>query len=65
MRTSARRAYERFGLEPIVEVGDGDRAVPTTRNPIRFSDTPVTYELPPPELDEHGDELRKWLSSRD
>jgi crotonobetainyl-CoA:carnitine CoA-transferase CaiB-like acyl-CoA transferase len=54
---------ERFGLEPIVEVGEGDRAVPTTRNPIRFSATPVTYELPPPELDEHGDELRKWLSS--
>jgi crotonobetainyl-CoA:carnitine CoA-transferase CaiB-like acyl-CoA transferase len=56
---------ERFGLEPVVEVGEGDRAVPTTRNPIRFSDTPVTYELPPPELDEHGDELRKWLSARD
>jgi crotonobetainyl-CoA:carnitine CoA-transferase CaiB-like acyl-CoA transferase len=54
---------ERFGLEPIVEVGEGDRAVPTTRHPIRFSETPVAYRLPPPELDEHGIELRKWLAS--
>jgi crotonobetainyl-CoA:carnitine CoA-transferase CaiB-like acyl-CoA transferase len=53
---------ERFGLDPVVTVGEGDRAVPTTRNPIRFSDTPATYELPPPELDEHGDELRRWLA---
>ncbi|WP_214407100.1 CaiB/BaiF CoA transferase family protein [Pseudonocardia lacus] len=53
---------ERFELDPIVEVGEGDRAMPTTRNPIRFSATPVSYELPPPQLDEHGAELRKWLS---
>jgi crotonobetainyl-CoA:carnitine CoA-transferase CaiB-like acyl-CoA transferase len=53
---------ERFGLDPVVTVGEGERAVPTTRNPIRFSDTPATYELPPPELDEHGDELRRWLA---
>ena len=52
---------ERFGLDPVVEVGEGDRAVPTTRHPIRFSATPVAYRLPPPELDEHGDELRAWL----
>ncbi|MFJ4989349.1 CaiB/BaiF CoA transferase family protein [Streptomyces sp. NPDC088732] len=53
---------ERFGLDPVVEVGEGDRAVPTTRHPIRFSRTPAGYRLPPPELDEHGDELRAWLS---
>ena len=52
---------ERFGLDPVVEVGEGDRAVPTTRHPIRFSATPVGYRLPPPELDEHGAELRAWL----
>jgi crotonobetainyl-CoA:carnitine CoA-transferase CaiB-like acyl-CoA transferase len=56
---------ERFELDPIVTVGDGDRAVPTTRHPIRFSQTPVSYELPPPELDEHGDEIRKWLGDKD
>lgn len=54
---------ERFGLDPVVEVGEGDRAVPTTRHPIRFSATPASYRLPPPELDEHGAELRKWLGA--
>jgi crotonobetainyl-CoA:carnitine CoA-transferase CaiB-like acyl-CoA transferase len=53
---------ERFGLDPVVEVGEGDRAVPTTRHPIRFSRTPAGYRLPPPELDEHGAEIRAWLS---
>ncbi|GAA4906303.1 crotonobetainyl-CoA:carnitine CoA-transferase CaiB-like acyl-CoA transferase [Nonomuraea thailandensis] len=52
---------ERFELEPVVVVGEGERAVPTTRHPIRFSETPAGYALPPPELDEHGAELRKWL----
>ena len=54
---------ERFGLEPVVEVGEGERAVPTTRHPIRFSATPAAYRLPPPELDEHGAELRAWLAA--
>jgi crotonobetainyl-CoA:carnitine CoA-transferase CaiB-like acyl-CoA transferase len=54
---------QRFGLDPVVEVGEGDRAVPTTRHPIRFSQTPAVYELPPPELDEHGVELRTWLGA--
>jgi crotonobetainyl-CoA:carnitine CoA-transferase CaiB-like acyl-CoA transferase len=54
---------ERFGLEPVVQAGEGARAVPTTRNPIRFSATSATYPLPPPELDEHGAELRAWLST--
>ena len=54
-------AAARFGLDPVVEVGEGERALPTTRHPIRFSATPVDYALPPPELDEHGAELRAWL----
>ncbi|WIX75785.1 CoA transferase [Amycolatopsis carbonis] len=54
---------ERFGLDPVVEVGEGDRAVPTTRHPLRLSATPASYRLPPPELDEHGTELRAWLST--
>ena len=54
---------ERFELEPIVVVGEGDRAVPTTRHPIRLSETPATYRLPPPDLDEHGAELRSWLTT--
>jgi crotonobetainyl-CoA:carnitine CoA-transferase CaiB-like acyl-CoA transferase len=55
---------ERFELDPVVDVGEGARAVPTTRHPIRFSETPVSYRLPPPELDEHGVELRAWLTAR-
>jgi crotonobetainyl-CoA:carnitine CoA-transferase CaiB-like acyl-CoA transferase len=54
---------ERFGLDPVVQAGEGERAMPTTRHPIRFSATPAGYRLPPPELDEHGSELRKWLST--
>jgi crotonobetainyl-CoA:carnitine CoA-transferase CaiB-like acyl-CoA transferase len=54
---------DRFELEPVVQVGEGERALPTTRNPIRFSATPPVYRLPPPELDEHGAELREWLGA--
>ncbi|MEU8836306.1 CoA transferase [Streptomyces sp900116325] len=55
---------ERFGLDPVVDAGEGKRAVPTTRHPIRFSETPAAYRLPPPKLDEHGDELRTWLEDK-
>jgi crotonobetainyl-CoA:carnitine CoA-transferase CaiB-like acyl-CoA transferase len=51
-----------IGLEPVVEVGEGEAMVPSVRHPIRFSQTPVDYRLPPPSLDEHGEELRAWLS---
>jgi crotonobetainyl-CoA:carnitine CoA-transferase CaiB-like acyl-CoA transferase len=50
-----------LGLEPVVVVGEGDKAVPSVRNPITFSDRPASYRLPPPELDEHGAEIRSWL----
>ncbi|MFD0577591.1 CaiB/BaiF CoA transferase family protein [Dactylosporangium darangshiense] len=50
---------ESLGLDPVVESG----AVPGVRNPIRFSATPARYELPPPGLDEHGEEIRQWLKS--
>jgi crotonobetainyl-CoA:carnitine CoA-transferase CaiB-like acyl-CoA transferase len=32
------------------------------RNPITFSATAAEYRLPPPTLDEHGDEIRRWLA---
>src|SRR5215203_3734238 len=51
-----------LGLEPVVVVGSGDAAVPSVRNPIAFSATPASYRLPPPGLDEHGAEIRAWLS---
>jgi crotonobetainyl-CoA:carnitine CoA-transferase CaiB-like acyl-CoA transferase len=53
---------EEIGQEPVVEVGEGDAMVPSVRHPITFSETPVDYRFPPPGLDEHGDEIRRWLS---
>ncbi len=52
---------EEVGLDPVVSVGEGSSAVPSVRNPIRFSETPADYRLPPPSLDEHGEEIRRWL----
>ncbi|GAA3350807.1 CaiB/BaiF CoA-transferase family protein [Amorphoplanes nipponensis] len=49
---------EELGLDPVVESG----GVPGVRNPITFSGTPAGYELPPPGLDEHGEEIRAWLT---
>jgi crotonobetainyl-CoA:carnitine CoA-transferase CaiB-like acyl-CoA transferase len=51
-----------IGLDPVVEVGEGEAMVPSVRHPITFSGTPVDYRLPPPGLDEQGDEIRRWLS---
>src|SRR5829696_4098079 len=53
---------EEVGLDPVVVVGEGAAAVPSVRNPITFSATSAEYRLPPPTLDEHGDEIRRWLS---
>ena len=58
------RFAEEVGLDPVVQVGPADDAVPSVRNPIRFSATPADYRLPPPTLDEHGDEIRRWLATR-
>jgi crotonobetainyl-CoA:carnitine CoA-transferase CaiB-like acyl-CoA transferase len=51
------------GLDPVVRLGDA--AVPSVRHPITFSRTPAGYRLPPPALDEHGAEIRRWLGSDD
>ena len=50
-----------IGLDPVVTIGDGDDAFRSARHPIAFSETPARYDLPPPALDEHGDEIRAWL----
>jgi len=54
---------DELGLRPLVEAGEGETAVPGIRNPITFSATPPRYDLPPPGLDEHGEEIRAWLRS--
>ncbi|ACU54924.1 L-carnitine dehydratase/bile acid-inducible protein F [Acidimicrobium ferrooxidans DSM 10331] len=52
---------ERIGLEPVIVVGEGSRAVRQTRHPVIYSKTAPRYDLPPPAHDEHGDEIRDWL----
>lgn len=54
-----------LGLDPVVEVGEGDAKVPSVRNPITFSASAVRYDLPPPTLGEHSDEIRAWLDEED
>ena len=46
----------------MVSVGERGSEMPSIRNPITFSATPPRYQSPPPGLDEHGAEIRKWLS---
>jgi crotonobetainyl-CoA:carnitine CoA-transferase CaiB-like acyl-CoA transferase len=52
-----------IGLDPVVSAGSGPAAIPTIRHPLTFSATAPRYDLPPPELDEHGDDIRAWLSA--
>jgi crotonobetainyl-CoA:carnitine CoA-transferase CaiB-like acyl-CoA transferase len=51
-----------LGLNPVVEVGAGDDAVPMIRHPISFSLTPPRYDLPPPALGQDNEQIRAWLS---
>jgi crotonobetainyl-CoA:carnitine CoA-transferase CaiB-like acyl-CoA transferase len=48
-----------LGLDPVITAG----GMPSVRNPITFSASPPSYRLPPPSLDEHGDEIRRWLAN--
>jgi crotonobetainyl-CoA:carnitine CoA-transferase CaiB-like acyl-CoA transferase len=54
---------QKLGLEPVVQIGTGAKAVPGVRNPITFSATPARYDLAPPELGEHTEEIRAWLAA--
>jgi crotonobetainyl-CoA:carnitine CoA-transferase CaiB-like acyl-CoA transferase len=53
---------EQIGLDPVVLAGQGESAVPGIRNPLTFSATAARYDLPPPGLDEHGEQIRAWLA---
>jgi crotonobetainyl-CoA:carnitine CoA-transferase CaiB-like acyl-CoA transferase len=52
---------EEVGLDPVVRAQGDPDGVPSVRHPIRLSETPPDYRLPPPGLDEHGAEIREWL----
>ena len=54
---------EQLGLAPRVTVGEGEREVDLIRNPIGFGAGALRYDLPPPLLGEHSDEIREWLST--
>jgi crotonobetainyl-CoA:carnitine CoA-transferase CaiB-like acyl-CoA transferase len=53
----------KLGLNPVVQVGAGATAVPGVRNPITFSATPPRYDLAPPALGEHSEQIRSWLAT--
>jgi crotonobetainyl-CoA:carnitine CoA-transferase CaiB-like acyl-CoA transferase len=48
-----------LGLEPT----DDRHGVPLTTPPLRFDGARPPIRRPPPRLDEHGDEIRRWLRS--
>lgn len=50
-----------LGLEPVVQVGEGAHKVPVVRSPISLSATPAQYYASPPQMNEHGEEIRAWL----
>jgi crotonobetainyl-CoA:carnitine CoA-transferase CaiB-like acyl-CoA transferase len=50
---------DRLGMEPTEE-RDG---LPLVRPPLRLDGERPPIRLPPPRLDEHGDDLRDWLSN--
>lgn len=51
-----------LGLDPVVEVGEGENAVPMIRHPISFSLTPPHHTLPPPGPGQDNEQIRAWLS---
>lgn len=56
---SAFEFAESLGLEPTVEMPTPHR--PQVRHPITFSRSGIVPPAPPPGLDEHGDDIRRWL----
>lgn len=52
-----------LGLEPLVPVGNGQPA--QVRNPISYSDTPMTRYNAPPRLGEHSQTVRAWLQQEE
>jgi crotonobetainyl-CoA:carnitine CoA-transferase CaiB-like acyl-CoA transferase len=56
---------DKIGLEPVITAGSGDRTRQGIRHPVTFSATPASYPLAPPELDEHGEQIRAWLAGPD
>jgi crotonobetainyl-CoA:carnitine CoA-transferase CaiB-like acyl-CoA transferase len=54
---------DRLGLRPLAEVGTAGRLTSVVRHPLDFSDADICYDLPPPRLGEHTDEIKQWLGT--
>lgn len=54
---------ESLGLDPVVQVGQGQDAVPMIRSALGFSRTPVSYHSPPPRLGQDSAEIHAWLQA--
>lgn len=54
---------EKLGLGPVVQVGPVGHSVPGIRNPISFSSIAPRYDIAPPALGEHTEEIRAWLDA--
>ena len=53
-----------IGLDPVVTAGEGSAGQrDSVRHPVLFSASPADYPLPPPALDEHGEQIRSWLAA--
>jgi crotonobetainyl-CoA:carnitine CoA-transferase CaiB-like acyl-CoA transferase len=52
---------ERMGLDPVVDVGPDHPG--QIRHPVRYSAFEPVVATPPPALDQHGPDLRAWLST--
>lgn len=53
---------EQIGLEPVIQAGTGDEAVPMIKNPIAFSRSKVSYDKAPPALGADRDFVNRWLA---
>jgi crotonobetainyl-CoA:carnitine CoA-transferase CaiB-like acyl-CoA transferase len=54
-----------LGATMGLDVIDEHAGVRTPASPLGLERTPPRVSLPPPELDEHGDSVRRWLATPD
>ena len=55
---------DQVGLDPVVEVPDGDQLRRFIRHPIGFSETPTERPSPPPAKGQDSNAIRSWLGFR-
>lgn len=53
---------QKLGLNPIIQAGHGEDAVPLIKHPVTFSRTPARYDKAPPTLDHDRGDVLEWLA---